>query len=231
MINNSVDHGFAVPSTLSPGRATAMVFTKQNPPSGYYVYAYIRSIDSITSDAGTPYYIGKGYKSRAWNQHKNVPVPKDKTKIIILESNLTELGAFALERRMIAWHGRKNNNTGILINRSDGGEGVSGNKWVATPEQCAAISKRMKGKKLGPQSPEHAAKSRIACLGKKLPEEAMKKRSTTRVGLKYKKNIDYKQTRNKGPNTKPRSDIGVKRKPYKKREVIIQTLDDLPDLF
>lgn len=93
-------------------------------PLRFYVYAYIRSKDSTTAKAGTPYYIGKGTGKRAWSDNHRC-APPDSNKIVILECNLSDVGALSLERRYIKWYGRIDNKTGILANLTDGGEGTS----------------------------------------------------------------------------------------------------------
>lgn len=109
-------------------------YSKHRLPQGFYVYAYIRKSDN------TPYYIGKGNKARAWGKH-HFKIPLNNAQIVILESGLTEIGALALERRMIRWYGRKDNYTGILNNRTDGGEGSVGLVMSDEAKRKIALSK------------------------------------------------------------------------------------------
>ena len=89
-------------------------------PNRFYTYAYLR-------EDRTPYYIGKGTGKRIFEKRKRCCRPaKDKSRIIFLKQNITEEEAFKHEIYMIAVFGRKDLGTGILHNRTDGGDGTSG---------------------------------------------------------------------------------------------------------
>lgn len=129
----------------------------------YYVYAYIRSKDSSTARAGTPYYIGKGKGRRAWSPlHPNIAVPVNKSYIVIIEKNLSEIGALALERRLIRWWGRKIDNTGILINRLPGGDMPPDNRGrIQTALTRQKISKSKIGKSRPPDMFTHKVRQKM----------------------------------------------------------------------
>jgi len=90
---------------------------KQSSMNNYYTYAYLR-------EDGTPYYIGKGRGYRYIKPH-SVSIPP-KERILFLKRNLTEQEAFNHEIYMIGVFGRKDLGTGILHNRTNGGDGCSG---------------------------------------------------------------------------------------------------------
>lgn len=103
----------------------------------YYVYEYLR-LD------GTPYYIGKGCKNRAFTkQGHTVPLPP-KDRIRFIKENLTDVEARNLEVKLIETYGRKDLGTGILRNMTNGGEGSSGR--IATSEMREKISRSNAGK-------------------------------------------------------------------------------------
>jgi hypothetical protein len=103
-----------------------IVYTRTNPPKDYYVYAYLRTHTSNIAAEGTPYYIGKGSGNRAWSKGiREIRPPNNYNYIVIMESDLTLTGALAIERRMIKWYGRIDIGTGILRNKTDGGDGAS----------------------------------------------------------------------------------------------------------
>ena len=144
-----------------------------------YVYAYLRGKDSCHGLKFSPYYIGKGSGSRAYSSDRTIGRPRDNSFIVFLEEELTEQEAFALEKYAIATYGRIDKGSGMLWNKTDGGEGASGQ--IIPQHVREKIAATLRGRK---QPPEVIAKISQSKKGSKHSEETKIKMSRARLGKK-----------------------------------------------
>jgi len=137
----------------------------------YYVYSYLREDYS-------PYYIGKGSGKRAYTKGpKEVKPPRDKSRVRIIKADLTEEEAFLLEKLYILMFGRIDLDTGILRNKSDGGDGASG--AIRSEE----TREKLRQANLNRQRPQWVYdKIAASNTGKKLSAETKAKMSAVRRG-------------------------------------------------
>jgi hypothetical protein len=101
----------------------------------FYVYHWLR-------EDGTPYYVGKGQTNRAFDKRRLYIPSKDRIKIV--KDNLIEQQALDLEMEEILKYGRKDLGTGILRNKTEGGDG-----HTPTEETRKKLSIALKGKNKG----------------------------------------------------------------------------------
>jgi hypothetical protein len=154
-------------------------------PNRFYTYAYLRK-------NRTPYYIGKGSFNRAYVNHKYVSRPKDKSRIIFLKQNLTEEEAFKHEIYMISVFGRKDLGTGILRNKTNGGDGTSGHApWnkgktgIYSEETLQKMKKTLSEKMSGENNPMYGKMGeQHPAYGYKHTKESLKMFSDRQKGEK-----------------------------------------------
>ena len=96
----------------------------------YYTYAYLR-------EDGSPYYVGKGHGRRINSTHSKFIKLPPKERRIYLKQNLTEDEAFRHEIYMIHVLGRRDLGTGMLQNRTPGGD---------KPPICTSVSEETRKK-------------------------------------------------------------------------------------
>ena len=122
----------------------------------FYVYAWLRP-------NGEPFYIGKG-RGRRDGQIKysnpffvkvveKIRADGSEPTVIRWQDGLCEEDAFRLERAYIKLFGRRNNRTGVLVNLTDGGDGLSGAIFSESHRQ--KIARGRTGKR-------HTAETRLA---------------------------------------------------------------------
>ncbi len=110
----------------------------------YYVYIHRKAT------TGEVFYVGKGHGNRAYS-HRNRNrmwqrvVKRHGITVEIVIEGIQEWYAFELEKDLITSYGRRSDNSGVLVNMTEGGEGVSG--FRHSEETKTTISKKNKGTK------------------------------------------------------------------------------------
>jgi hypothetical protein len=143
------------------------------------VYQHIRK------DTNQIFYIGIGKtEKRAYSKHDrsvlwNRYVNKFGYNVEILHKDISWDEACNLEMFYITNYGRINNHTGILVNLTNGGDGIKG--YLHTDETKEFLRKLKTGTKL---TPEHIEIIKLSNTGRVHTQEELKKMSQSQLGKK-----------------------------------------------
>ena len=175
----------------------------------YYVYIYIDPRNNL------PFYVGKGYNKR-WKYHLNLNNKyynlylRNKIKSIRqkgyepivekIKKNLSDKKAIELEKILIKLYGRKDNNTGTLVNYTDGGDGSEGRICNLNTRRKMSKNQRGISRNKGEKNPQYGKsntkeqkrKISLALVGNKNPrfgihlsKETKEKLRLANLGKKY----------------------------------------------
>jgi hypothetical protein len=128
-----------------------------------YVYRHIRL------DTNQPFYIGissdtnykRAYTKSRRNAHWRNIIQKTKYEVKILLDDLTWEQACEKEMEFIALYGRTDLNTGILCNKTLGGEGFLGVKRDPFSESERIRKEKIKFAKIGKKRPDLSLRNRL----------------------------------------------------------------------
>jgi hypothetical protein len=158
-----------------------------------YVYQHIRK------DKNQPFYIGIGsdmdfYRANKLSERNEIwNRISEKTEIVveILHQDIDWEIACQIEKDLIKYYGRINNNTGILSNMTDGGEGTF-NK-VITDETKFLLGTGNRGKK---RSEESRIKQSLSTIGVKKSENHRENIRLARLGKTHSEESKIKMSLN-----------------------------------
>lgn len=155
---------------------------------GPFVY---KDTDNVTwIFPNKPIYVGKGSGNRVQHhatRKENVQLNNRLTKIQasgltpvykIIQNGLTDAESLSLERKLVACIGKKISCTGPLLNKVEGGGGLTGHTFSA--EHRRKLSQRAKER--APVSQETKDKISATKTGKKLSSEHKRKISESNIG-------------------------------------------------
>jgi hypothetical protein len=146
------------------------------------VYRHIRV------DKNEPFYIGIGktekraYEKIKRNQFWHNVIAKTDYEVEILFDDLSWENAEEKEKELIKLYGKRDNNTGCLVNITDGGGGRLGVRH--TEESRKKIGEESRNRKRTPRSAETKEKLRLANLGKVGKNLGMKHTEATKLKLR-----------------------------------------------
>lgn len=152
---------------------------KNSDNNKWYVYKHIRK------DKNEPFYIGIGCKSNYYRAYEggmkrnviwNKITKKTEWEVEIISEGLDKKSASLKEQELIKMYGRLDNNTGVLSNMTDGGDGI----WNCKRNE--KTKKILSEQKMGLKNPMYGKKQSQDFINKRMKNiRGSKKSETTKL--------------------------------------------------